>query len=568
MLSWRLKRKAKTLLSGEKGTIYKDWGGRITVALVYPNTYFLGMSNLGLQTVYHHLNSLEYVLCERVFLPDDEDLEEYQRTNTPLFSLESQRPLYEFDCIAFSISFEEDYLNILRILDLARVPALARERDINHPIVMAGGVTTFLNPEPIAPFFDLFLIGEGEGMVSNFFEHFREIRARVKKRDEILMALASIEGVYVPGLYEVSYHNGLIEERRPIGGVPSTVKRQRIKDLDTYHTPLTTVFTLETEFSNTMLIEVSRGCGRGCRFCAAGFVYLPPRERGLDRLKGLVKGRKVGLVGTAISEYPDIKDVIGSVVERGGEVTISSMRLDTIDIDTLRLLKAGGYRTITLAPEAATERLRKVINKAISDKEILEAIRLVVEAGIQGVKLYFIIGLPTESEGDVRAIPDLVIRIKDKMKKGEITLSINPFIPKPWTPFQWHPYGDVAFLEDRLNSIKKGLAKVKGVKVTYLSPREGYIQTLLSRGDRRVGEVLVKAYQRGWKEALKGADSDTGFYVTRPRGFHEILPWDFIDNGIKKGYLWREYQRALKGLTTFPCDVGRCTRCGVCEEGL
>ncbi|MBI5286624.1 MAG: radical SAM protein, partial [Deltaproteobacteria bacterium] len=432
MLSWRLKNKVGKLLSNERGTVSKEWGGRITVALIYPNTYFLGMSNLGFQTIYHHLNSIEYILCERAFLPNPGDTEEYQRSNTPLFSLESQRPLYEFDCVAFSISFEEDYINILKILDMARIPLLSSQRGINHPVVIAGGVVTFLNPEPIVPFFDLFLIGEGEGMVSDFAELFRKTKGKARGRKDLLMALASTEGAYVPDLYEVSYHNELTKEMKPLKGVPPVVKRRRINELDDYHIPVTTVFTHDTEFKDTQLIEVSRGCGRGCRFCAAGFVYLPPRERKVDKIKGVIMegvegAGKVGLVGTAVSEYNGLTEVLGDMVERDREVTISSMRLDVINIETLRLLKAGGYRTITLAPEAATERLRKVINKGIGDGEIIGAIRLVAEAGIQRVKLYFIIGLPTESEEDVRAIPELAVRVRGVLGKGEVALSINPF---------------------------------------------------------------------------------------------------------------------------------------------
>ncbi|OGP39574.1 MAG: hypothetical protein A2022_04335 [Deltaproteobacteria bacterium GWF2_42_12] len=570
-MSWYLKKKAKELLSKEKGTVYKEWGGKISVCLVYPNSYFLGMSNLGFQSIYHLLNSLDYVVCERAFLPDDKDIAEFERTNTHLFSLESQRAITEFDIIAFSISFEEDYLSILKIFDLARIPFLSSERNKAQPLIMAGGVAVSLNPEPIADFFDLFAIGEGEEFVSEFLDAFRT--ARYKTKQELLEALILVEGVYIPSLYKIVYQGNFIKEFTPVKGSPAKVKSRKVKKLDAFPAPSSHILTRETNFSNTYLVEVERGCGRGCRFCAAGFVYLPPRERELsglkqEVLKGMGLTQKVGLVGAAVSEYSDLKALCGTVIENDGELTLSSIRLDVLNEENLQLFKNGGYKTMTIAPEAGSERLRDVINKSFSERDIIEAINLISASGIQKLKLYFIIGLPTETLGDINAITELTLRIKSAMQGGLITLSINPFIPKPFTPFQWRGYEDIKSLKNKLDIIKNGLRSEKGIKISCLSPREGYIQTLLSVGDRRVGRVLVAAHAKGWKAALKETEPNADFYVNGQKDFSEILPWDFIDNGIKKEYLWKEYQRALNAQTTPPCpplaDGRKCVRCGVC----
>jgi len=569
LISWHLKKKAKELISKEKGTVYKEWGGKVSVCLVYPNSYFLGMSNLGFQAIYHLLNDLDYVVCERAFLPDDRDISEFQRTGTPLFSLESQRPFTEFDIIAFSISFEEDYLNILKIFDLARIPFLSQARDATKPLIMAGGVAVSLNPEPIADFFDLFAIGEGEEFVSEFLDAFQSAQYNAKTKEHLLEALILVEGVYIPSFYKIVYQGNFIKEFTPVKGSPAKVKSRKVKKLDVFPAPSSHILTRETNFSNTYLVEIERGCGRGCRFCAAGFVYLPPRERELNGLKkevlkGMGLTQKVGLVGAAVSEYSDLKALCGTVIEGDGELTLSSIRLDVLNKETLKLLKEGGYKTITIAPEAGSERLRNVINKNFSEKDIIEAINLISASGIQKLKLYFIIGLPTETLDDINAITELTLRIKSAMQGGLITLSINPFIPKPFTPFQWCAYEDIKSLKNKLDIIKNGLRSEKGIKISSLSPREGYIQTLLSVGDRRVGRVLVAAHAKGWKAALKETEPNADFYVNRQKDFSEILPCDFIDNGIKKEYLWKEYRRALKAQTTPPCDVGRCMRCGVC----
>ena len=529
------------------------------------------MSNLGFQSIYHLLNSLDYVVCERAFLPDDKDIAEFERTNTHLFSLESQRAITEFDIIAFSISFEEDYLSILKIFDLARIPFLSSERNKAQPLIMAGGVAVSLNPEPIADFFDLFAIGEGEEFVSEFLDAFRT--ARYKTKQELLEALILVEGVYIPSLYKIVYQGNFIKEFTPVKGSPAKVKSRKVKKLDAFPAPSSHILTRETNFSNTYLVEVERGCGRGCRFCAAGFVYLPPRERELsglkqEVLKGMGLTQKVGLVGAAVSEYSDLKALCGTVIENDGELTLSSIRLDVLNEENLQLFKNGGYKTMTIAPEAGSERLRDVINKSFSERDIIEAINLISASGIQKLKLYFIIGLPTETLGDINAITELTLRIKSAMQGGLITLSINPFIPKPFTPFQWCAYEDIKSLKNKLDIIKNGLTSVKGIKISCLSPREGYIQTLLSVGDRRVGRVLVAAHAKGWKAALKETEPNADFYVNGQKDFSEILPWDFIDNRIKKEYLWKEYQRALNAQTTPPCpplaDGRKCVRCGVC----
>ncbi|MEK6599164.1 MAG: TIGR03960 family B12-binding radical SAM protein [Deltaproteobacteria bacterium] len=571
LISWQLKKKAKELLSKEQGTVYKEWGGKVSVCLVYPNSYFLGMSNLGFQAIYHLLNSLDYVVCERVFLPDDKDIAEFERTDTPLFSLESQRPLAEFDIIAFSISFEEDYLNILKIFDLAKIPFLSSARKSAQPLIMAGGVAVSLNPEPIADFFDIFAIGEGEEFVAEFIDTFKTAQLKAKTKDGLLEALVPVEGVYIPSFYKIVYQGNFIKEFTPVKGSPAKVKSRKIKRLDAFPAPSSHILTRETNFSNTYLIEVERGCGRGCRFCAAGFVYLPPRERELNGLKqGVLNGmgltQKVGLVGAAVSEYSDLKALCGVVIDGNGELTLSSIRLDALNKETIKLLKQGGYKTITIAPEAGSKRLRDVINKSFSEKDIIEAIDIISASGIQKLKLYFMIGLSTETTEDIEAIIELVLKIKDALHGGLITVSINPFIPKPFTPFQWCAYEDVKSLKNKMGIIKDGLKNEKGIKINSLSPREGYIQAILSVGDRRIGKVLVDAHKKGWNNAIKSAAPGAEFYAERQKGFSEILPWDFIDNGIKKKYLWQEYQRALKGQTTPPCDVGRCMRCGVCVD--
>lgn len=570
LISWQLKKKTKDVLAKEKGTVHKEWGGRISVCLVYPNAYFVGMSSLGFQAVCHILNSIDYVVCERAFLPNAADISEFERTNTRLFSLESQRPLTEFDIIAFSISFEEDYLNILKIFDLAKIPFLSSERKTSQPLIMAGGVAVSLNPEPIADFFDLFAIGEGEEFISEFLDAFRTARHEAKIKDELLQALISVQGVYAPGFYTVIYQDGTIKEFMAINGASQKVKSRKVKNLDAFSVPASNILTNETNFRNTYLVEAERGCGRGCRFCAAGFIYLPPRERDLnvlehEILKGMGVTEKVGFVGAAVSEYSGLKPLCKTVIENEGELTLSSIRLDVLDQENLQLLKSGGYKTMTIAPEAGSERLRDVINKSFSEKDILEATRLISEAGMQKLKLYFIIGLPTETIEDIEAIVNLVLKIKTAMHGGLITVSINPFIPKPFTPFQWRGYEDMESLKNKIDIIKNGLKNEKGIKLSFLSPRQGYIQTLLSVGDRRVGKILLIAYAKGWKGALKNAEPEPDFYVNRTKDFSETLAWDFIDNGIKKEYLWKEYERALKGQTTSPCNVGRCVRCGVCD---
>ncbi|MEE8185102.1 MAG: radical SAM protein [Thermodesulfobacteriota bacterium] len=528
------------------------------------------MSNLGFQTVYRLLNNNESVVCERAFLPYKEDIDEYIRTSTRLFSLESQRYLGEFDLLAFSISFEEDFLNIPKILKLADIPFFSKERRFHYPFIMAGGVAVSLNPEPIAELMDIFTIGEGEGFIPDFVDVFRGWGAKgAKTKTGLLKELASLEGIYVPGLYHVEYDGHRIKDFISTEGAPEKVKKVMAKNLDLYQTPESFITTPETVFSNTYLLEAERGCGRGCRFCVAGFIYLPPRERDVEGIKeSVLRGMgitgKVGLVGAAISEYSGLKEVLKLVARNNGEATLSSLRLDMIDKDLLDLLKKVGYETITIAPEAGSERLRDVINKGIDDKDIINAVSTIRDAGFHRIKLYFLIGLPTERKEDIDAIVDITRRIRGVMRKGVITLSINPFIPKPWTPFQWCSYEKTKKLEEKLSYLKKETIKIKGVKLKAYSPRIGYMQAVLSRGDRRVSEAIVKGFDDSWSTLLRGA-INTDYFVYRERAFGDRLPWDFIDHGIKKDYLWKEYQRSLKGERTPPCDVGRCIRCGVCK---
>jgi radical SAM superfamily enzyme YgiQ (UPF0313 family) len=557
-MSWPLKKKAQALLAAEQGTVRKEWGGKIAVALVYPNAYAVGMSNLGFQTIYRHLNALPDVVCERVFLPDAVDVAELQRTRTPLFSLESQRPLGDFHMVGFSVTYEGDYVNVLRLLDLAGIPARASDRRPADPLVLMGGVCAFSNPEPVAPFMDFVVVGEGEELVGELIAAYRE---RYRDRASFLDLLTAVPGVYVPGRYDARYAaDGTLADVVPAPGVPAVVVKRRLRDVDAFRT-IAAVKTGNAEYGHMALLEVGKGCGRGCRFCLEGQVYRPVRHRSVAALRDTIEQlaregeKRIGLVGACVSDYPWIGELLKVVEDNGMELSISSLRADSLTEDLAASLARGGHRTLTIAPEAGTERLRRAIRKAITDAQILAACDLVRAQGIPNLKTYFMIGQPSETDEDVAAIPELARRMLERLRVldpqgrpfGRLTLSISSFVPKPWTPFQWAPFAGATALAGKLETIKRGVGGLATVRVLHENPREAALQALLARGDRRVGDFLEAAARAGgdWRRALREWDGDPAFYTTRPRRLDERFPWDHFDVGVKKAGLAREWERAL-----------------------
>jgi radical SAM family uncharacterized protein len=574
-MSRRLKEKAEALLAAERGTVRKARGVETEIALAYPNTYHVGMSNLGVHQLYSILNQRTDTSCERVFLPDEDDIPEYARSGTRLFSLESQRPVRDFDILAFSVSFEQDYLNVLEMLRLAGIAIDKKDRGPDDPVLLLGGICTFFNPEPLADIFDAVIIGEGEEAAGEFLDVYRINRE--KGRQVLLRALCRVPGVYIPEFYEVTYNqDGTLHERSVLDpAAPAIIAKRSIPALER-RPAATVIHTPNTEFSNMHLAEVTRGCGRHCRFCMAGYIYLPPRnlssEAGKEQAQQAdVTCGKIGLVGSALSDYPAIDDLCASV--QGG-LSVSSLRADSLSEKLVKRLAASGHRTIALAPEAGSERLRTVINKGVTEEDILAAADLVFGAGIPNLKLYFIIGLPTEMQEDMEAIIALADKVRAVQLKyarpagriGRITLSVNSFVPKPFTPFQWEPMDAVASLNRKQRFLEKAVKRIGNINLIHDLPKWEAIQALLSRGDRRTGLLLKSALEQGgdWKAAARKLGMDLERDVTRRRAFDEVLPWDFIDIGVRKEYLKNEHQRALEGKFTPPCKVGICKTCGVC----
>jgi len=575
-MSRKLKEKADALLVAERGRVIKTADAEVSFALAYPNTYHVGMSNLGVHQIYAILNRRTDTVCERVFLPDEEDLGEYGKSETRLFSLESKRPVKEFDILAFSVPFEQDYANVLEILRLSGISLDKAERTVDDPLVILGGICSFFNPEPLTDFVDIVIVGEGEEVVGEFIDTYKANRE--KGRKELLRAVSRIPGVYVPEFYEVTYHDdGTIRERRILEpGAPERIQKRTVLDFN--RTPAASVIiTPNTEFSDRYLSEITRGCGRHCRFCMAGTLYLPPRNLSIEQAGEQAKRAdelcgKIGLVGAALSDYPAIDELCARIE---GGVSVSSLRADSVSEALIERLAQSGHKTISLAPEAGSERLRIVINKGITEEKILHAADMIFSRHIPNLKLYFIIGLPTETRDDVDAIITLAQKVHEVQLKharpqgriGRITLSVNTFVPKPFTPFQWEPMEAIESLNKKMRSLEKAVRKIGNMNVLHDLPKWAAVQALLSRGDRRTGKLIKAALENGedWKRAAKTTGIKTDFYVYRQREFSERLPWDFIDIGVRKEYLMNEYQRALEGKFTPPCRVGSCKTCGVCK---
>jgi radical SAM superfamily enzyme YgiQ (UPF0313 family) len=530
---------------------------------VFPNTYYVGMSNLGFQTIYWHLNQRPDIVCERAFFPDEEDLAEHERLGVPILSLESQRPLGEFDCVAFSTTYENDYLNMLRILLLSRIPVRARDRGPADPLVTMGGVCAWSNPEPLADFVDWFFLGEGEESSHEVFDLWKTIREAERQpaaaRREFFRALVGIEGIYVPSAYDVKYHeDGTVAEVVPYEQAPLPVRKRRLARTDDYDT-VSMVRTANTEFGRMALLEVGKGCGRGCRFCMEGEIYRPVRHRHIGAIlraadTALRHGQRIGLVGACVSDYPWIDELIAALRAKGADVSLSSVRADSLSPGLVQGLVESGTRTLTIAPEAGTERLRSVIHKDISDQRLFQAVDLIAESGVPSVKMYFMVGQPTETAEDIAGIVVLAKaarhRILQKRRNpkslAELTVGVSSFVPKPWTAFQWCAMADVRALDEKIQYLRRALKPV-GIRFTHDVAKWAYLQAVLSRGDRLVGDLLFLALRKNgdWRSAFREWPRNPDFYACRERPLAERFPWDHIEVGTKRDRLEAEYQRAM-----------------------
>ncbi len=574
-------------INAEIGVIRKDWRGRLRIALVYPNLYRVGMASLGFQSVYALFNSIESIVCERFFLSPRGK----PHSKISLQSSESGKPLTAFDIVAFSLSFENDYPNLLTILDLSGIPLQAKERDLSYPLIIAGGIACFLNPEPLAAFIDCFLIGEAEELIPSFIAAYEQTdylntsqtKYSRKTKLQLLADLATyVPGIYAPLLYEISYKSDLtiksFQPKASSNSAPNSVCRRFTHDLSCFST-CSTIVSSGTTFSNTYLIEIGRGCPHGCRFCSAGFIYRPPRFRSLTHLKrnidsGAVMTDKIGLLGAAVSDLPEIGQLCAYAIRNNTYLSFSSLRADAITPEILEAMRYSGVKTATIAPDAGSERMRRVINKGVNEKDILSAVERLVKNGILNLKLYFMVGLPTETTEDVEAIADLCEKIKavflessrPNKRIGKITVSLNTFTPKPFTPFQWVPLDTTRLLKSKIRRIRKRLQHNANIRLQVNSLRQAYLQALLSRGDRRVSRILLLAHKNGWNwpQTFKETPICPDFFSLRERMPDECLPWDFIDCGISKDFLRNEYQHALQAKTTVSCPMQDCYKCGVC----
>jgi radical SAM superfamily enzyme YgiQ (UPF0313 family) len=522
--------------------------------------------------VYRLFNALDDVVCERVFLPPKQELQAQLASGAPLLTLESQTPVRDFDVLAFSVSFEWDYTNVVTMLRLARMAPRAADRDDRSPLVVIGGAVTFVNPEPLALFADVIAAGEGEVLVPELARilHPDALDSRPAARDEILSRLAQSRGFYVPSFYGIEYAaDGSIAAFKPRAGAnaPQAIKKAAVKTTERLDPPATSIFTPDTEFGSRFLIEVVRGCANLCRFCWAGYNYLPVRAFSADRILELAAearqhSSRAGLVSIALCDHPEIERIMRGLMDLGYSISPASLRLDDLTDPIVRLLRNSGERSITIAPEAGSDRLRRVINKTVTTAEILEAAEIIFRNEIENLKLYFMIGLPTETDDDLVAIRDVTAELRDIMVRharprgrvGRIVGSVNPLIPKPGTAYQWMPMEDPAITNRKAQRLRHLLSGLDNVYFTIKSERHSYYQALLSLGDRRVAPAIEAAERNGgnWRAAVADTGVDADFFIFRDRSADAVLPWDIIDGGMKTSFFRTEFDKGLREEWTLP----------------
>lgn len=590
--------KAPRYTGGEMNTAIKPWeDAELHFAFCFPDTYEVAMSHLGMKILYAVINQQPWSLCERVCMPWVDMMALMEQEDVPLFSLENRKPLNTFDVVGFTLQYEMSYTNVLAMLKLGRIPLRRCERGQDDPIVVAGGPCAF-NPEPLADVIDAFMVGDGEEQIVELNRVIRDWKKSGEPREVCLKKLAAVQGVYVPALYDVTYNaDGTIASFKPnCPEAPERVVKAIITDLDKAFYPTEIPVPYTEIIHDRIMLEIMRGCTRGCRFCEAGMLYRPVRERSLEHLVELAEKleastgyEEMSLSSLSSGDYTCLAELIRELMKRLNEkrvaISLPSLRIDSVLKDSLEETQKTRKTSLTFAPEAGTQRLRDVINKGVTEEDLIEKVNDAFQGGWSSVKLYFMMGLPTETYEDLDGIADLAREVvnayfavpKDKRAKGfRVTCSASVFVPKPFTPFQWEPQDSLAVVQDKQLHLRDALRKVKGVNFNYHESGLSYLEACFARGDRRMGEVLLKAFEKGcmldgwtehfkydtWMEAFDECGIDPAFYAYRRREKDEILPWDFIDSGITKEFLWREKEKADRAEVTRDCRQG-CNGCGL-----